>query len=225
MNTVAIILAIVVVLLFYILYTFFLLKSTELSSSADLNGKPPSIPIVNSPSSTRYAYGIWIYVNSWSSSIADKTIFQRDNNIMVSLDKNTPTLKCDITMSGTPSTVKTLVLTDNFPLQKWVHIVISVDGQYVDGYLDGKLIKSGRMVNASNGPKDPPNSSNMELGSGWDANVSKFRHWSEPLNPQTVYDEYMNGNGQNGVGNYISSWGIDLSIFKDNVQQTTINLL
>ena len=223
MNTVAIILAIVVVLLFYILYSFFLLKSTELSSSADLNIEPPSIPIVNSPSSTRYAYGIWIYVNSWNASATDKIIFQRANNIVLALDNSSPILKCNITMTGTTPS-KSIILTDNFPLQKWVHIVISVDGQYVDGYLDGKLVKSGRMVTDAGGPKDPPGDDNMELGGGWDANVSKFQHWSEPLNPQTVWDEYMKGNGQNRFSNYISSYGIDLSIFKDNIQQTTVSL-
>ena len=80
MNAIAIILAIVVILLFYILYRFFMLKSTELTQTASLLDSNPSIPIENKPTSTRYSYGIWIYVNSWNSSI-EKTIFERTNNI------------------------------------------------------------------------------------------------------------------------------------------------
>ena len=80
MNGIAIILAIVVILLFYILYRFFMLKSTELTSTASLLEQNPKISIENKPTSTRYSYGIWIYVNSWDSSI-DKTIFERTNNI------------------------------------------------------------------------------------------------------------------------------------------------
>jgi hypothetical protein len=224
MNTVAIILAIVVVLLFYILYKYFMLKSTELSKSASLSATNPAIPITNSPSSLRYAYGIWIYVNSWNTGVS-KTIFSRTNNIKLYLDSTAPVLKCDITMNG-GAAIKTLEITDNFPLQKWAHVVVSVDNQYVDAYLDGKLIKSGRMIDGQNGPATPT-SKDMIIGGGttFDAYVSKFQHWAEPIDPQIVWNEYMSGNGQSRVTNFISSYGIDLSIIKDNIEQSKYSIL
>lgn len=222
MNTVAIILAIVVVLLFYILYKYFLLKSTELSKTASLNASNPAIPITNNPSSLRYAYGIWVFVNSWNTGVS-KTIFARDKNIMVYLDSTAPVLKCDIAING--GTRKTLEITDNFPLQKWVHVAISVDNQYVDAYLDGKLIKSGRMVDGQNGPATPT-SKDIIIGGGttFDAYVSKFQHWAEPIDPQTVWSEYMSGNGQGRVKSFISSYGIDVSIVKDNIEQSKYSI-
>lgn len=222
MNTVAIILAIVVVLLFYILYNFFLLKSTELTASADLNGAPPAIPITNGANNLRYAYGIWIYVNSWSSS--SKTIFSRPDSIHLSLGANAPVLNCDFTLNDTAKTKNTIQITDNFPLQKWTHIVVSVDNQYVDAYLDGKLIKSGRVGDDTKMP-NKPTGDNIAIGSGWDAHVSKFQHWTEPIDPQTVWTEYMDGNGQGNVTNFASSYGIDLSILKDNVKQSTYKIM
>ena len=223
MNTVAIILAIVVVLLFYILYKYFMLNSTELSKSASLSATNPAIPIVNSPSSLRYAYGIWLYVNSWNTGVS-KTIFSRTNNIKLYLDSTAPVLKCDITMNG-GAAIKTLEITDNFPLQKWAHVVVSVDNQYVDAYLDGKLIKSGRMIDGQNGPATPTGK-DMIIGGGstFDAYVSKFKHWAEPIDPQTVWSEYMSGNGQSRVTSFISSYGIDLSIIKDNVEQSKYSI-
>ena len=222
MNTVAIILAIVVVLLFYILYKYFMLKSTELTKSASLNASNPAIPITNSPSSLRYAYGIWIYVNSWNTGVS-KTIFSRDKNIKLYLESTAPVLKCDITMNG--GSTKTLEITDNFPLQKWAHVVVSVDNQYVDAYLDGKLIKSGRMVDGQNSPATPTTPS-MIIGGGttFDAYVSKFQHWTEPIDPQSVWSEYMSGNGQARLTSFISSYGIDLSIIKDNIEQTKYSI-
>jgi hypothetical protein len=222
MNTVAIILAIVVVLLFYILYNFFLLKSTELTASADLNGVPPAIPITNGANSLRYAYGIWIYVNSWSSG--SKTIFSRPDNITLSLDSGSPVLNCDFTLNDTAKTKTTVKITDNFPLQKWTHIVVSVDNQYVDAYLDGKLIKSGRVGSDTTMPNSPTGD-NIVIGSNWDAHVSKFQYWAEPIDPQTVWTEYMDGNGQGNVTSFASSYGIDLSILKDNVKQSTYNIM
>jgi hypothetical protein len=227
MNLVAIILAIVVILLFYVLYNFFLLKSTELTKTASLNAKNPSIKIENSPTSLRYAYGIWIYVHSWDSSI-EKTIYSRTNNIKVYFDKTSPILKCDITMDNEAS--NTLEITDNFPLQKWTHIMVSVDNQYVDSYIDGKLIKSGRMytskiagTDGSNAttPKSPTDV-DMILGgeTTFDAYISKFQHWDKPTDPQTAWNTYNEGNGQGSMKNFVSSYGIDLSILKDNVEQS-----
>lgn len=246
MNAIAIILAIVVILLFYILYRFFMLKSTELTQTASLLDSNPSIPIENKPTSTRYSYGIWIYVNSWNSSI-EKTIFERTNNIKLYFADTAPILKCDITMAdgqplaaGASAPTTTLEITDNFPLQKWVHIVTSVDNQYLDAYLDGKLIKSGRLyteavaadtaagttASPESTPKTPEDQA-MTIGGGtnYDAYIAKFNHWSLPLDPQTVWSIYNEGNGQSGMNNYISSYGIDLSILKDNVEQSKYSIL
>jgi hypothetical protein len=221
MNWIAIGLAILVVLLFYILYKFFLLKSTEMSASASLNATNPSITI-NKPGGLRYAYGIWIYVNSWDSTY-EKTIFERISNIKLYLDANSPTLKCGITTSATTNPVVPVTITDNFPLQKWVYIVVSVDGQYIDTYLDGKLVKSARMV--ADGGEIPivDSSSQMILGSAnlWDAHVAKFTHWTEPIDPATVWSNYMSGNGQNNsLSNAVSSYGVDFTILQDNVAQS-----
>lgn len=222
MNIVAFILAVVIVILFYILYRYYFVKSTELAKTASLSASNPVIPIVNSPGSLRYAYGIWIYVNSWNTGVS-KTIFGRSNNIKLYLDSIAPVLKCDIGMNG--GTVKTLEITDNFPLQKWVHVVISVDNQYVDAYLDGKLLKSGRMISGKNGPANPT-SKDMVIGGGtsFDAYISKFQHWTEPIDPQAVWNEYMSGNGQARLTNFISSYGVDLSIVKDNIEQSKYSI-
>ena len=122
MNWVAIGLAILVILLFYILYTFFLMKSTELTTTASLSSSNPPIDI-NRPNGLRYAYGIWIYVNSWDSN-TDKTIFKRDSSIKLFFDSLKPELQCELYVNQDNVSV---TITDNFPLQKWVHVVISVD--------------------------------------------------------------------------------------------------
>jgi len=70
-----------------------------------------------------------------------------------------------------------------------------------------------------------PTGDNIVIGSGWDAHVSKFQHWAEPIDPQTVWTEYMDGNGQGNVTNFVSSYGIDLSILKDNVKQSTFKIM
>ena len=227
MNTVAIGLAILVLVLLYVLYYFFMLKSITLMKTANLNTTNAGIKIVNSPTSSRYAYGLWVYVNSWDTSI-NKVIFAREKNMSLRFDNSAPILKLDIKMTnGMP---KTMEITDNFPLQKWVYVVVSVDNQYVDAYIDGKLIKSGRMFDGKTSPFAVPNTPGNDdiiLGGGtrFDAYISNFKHWSEPVDPQIVWNEYMEGNGQSSVSSILSSYGISLAVSKDNVEQSKYKLL
>ena len=60
MNTFAFILGIIIVLLIYILYKFFTQKATTLVETSNLNENQDPISIKNSPTSTRYTYGVWI---------------------------------------------------------------------------------------------------------------------------------------------------------------------
>jgi hypothetical protein len=229
MNTFAIGLVILVVILLYVLYRFFGLQTTELITTASLTGSNPAIPIKNSPSGTRYSYGIWVYVNSWDTSVS-KTIYGRAENIRLYFDNISPTLKCDIAMNKSNSQPMTVEITDSFPLQKWTQIIVSVDNQYLDAYLDGKLVKSARIykedTNGNDMPKVPSASAAMSLGGGtvFDAYVSKFKHWSMPINPQIAWSSYMEGNGESSMKSYVSSYGIDMAILKDNVEQSKFRL-
>lgn len=229
MNTIAIGLVILVIILLYVLYRFFGLQTTELITTASLNGSNPAIPIKNSPSGTRYAYGIWVYVNSWDTSVS-KTIYARDNNIKLYFDTVSPTLKCDIAMNKADSNPITVEITDSFPLQKWTQIIISVDNQYLDAYIDGKLVKSARAYKedekGNDMPKVPSASAAMSLGGGtmFDAYVSRFKHWTMPINPQIAWSSYMEGNGDSSLKSYVSSYGVDMSILKDNVEQSKFRL-
>jgi hypothetical protein len=142
MNTTVIVLGIIIVILLYVLYKYFTNLTTTLQSQASLNLQVPAISKINNATATRYAYSIWIYVNTWNTNVAH-TIMSRQNNLRLYLDQYAPNLKFDIFMSDGKS-YQTMLITDNFPLQKWTHIIISIDNQYVDAYLDGKLIQSHR---------------------------------------------------------------------------------
>ena len=182
------------------------------------------VDITSKPTSTRYAYGIWIYVNEWDPTIT-KVIFERENNVKLYLDKMSPTLKCDIAMSA--SDPETVNITDNFPLQKWTHLIVNADNQYFDFYLDGKLIKSVRAHAENSIPKQPLKNTQMTLGDGaaFDAHVTRFYHWNQPIDPHTAWKTYMAGNGQSTLTNSIGSYGVNLHVLKDNIEYTKFQLL
>lgn len=224
MNNLVLFLGIILIVLIYILYMYFTMNSTTLFSSEKLFNTKKMVDITSKPTSTRYAYGIWVYVNEWDSNIT-KVIFERENNVKLYLDKMSPTLKCDITMSA--SDPETVNITDNFPLQKWTHIIVNADNQYFDFYLDGKLVKSIRAHADNSIPKQPLKNTQMTLGDGaaFDAHVTRFYHWNQPIDPHTAWKTYMAGNGQSTLTNVGSSYGVNLHVLKDNIEYTKFQLL
>ena len=214
MNYTFIILGIIVAVLIYVLYLYFSDDSTKLFEYEDLSKSGKIIGSGDLHTSGNYAYGFWIYINNYSGG---KTLLQRGSNanpsLKVYLPGSTPTLKVDIkTTAGT----ETINVTNNFPIQKWVHVVVSKDVQVVDVYIDGKLVKSHMLEASSIGHEGDLTSDAFE------AFMARLKTWKHGLNPQTVYDEYMKGNGQTGM---ITGYGVDVSLLRDNIEQTKFSLL
>ena len=235
MTPTTILLFVVILLLVYVLYAYLTGTVTKMSQNANLNAAIPPITKVDGARNTRYGYSIWVYVNTWNNN-STKTIFSRPNSLRLYLDNTSPTLKLDLAMNGAPVNnvppTMTMNITNNFPLQKWVCVCVSVDNQFVDAYLDGKLVKSQRFYTLPPTvtiPQTPPDAtaSPVYLGNSqpgefapFDAFITEFKRWSVPIDPQSAWDTYLAGNGTNGVSRAFSSYGIDVSVLKNNVEQT-----
>jgi len=238
MNTIIIVLAIIIAFLVYILYRYFTNTSTQLNSTASLKNTVPPITSINSPTSTRYGYSIWVYINNWDNNV-NKVIFSRAGNLKLYLSKSTPTLNLDVTMAD--GSTQTVIITNNFPIQKWCFVAVSADNQFFDIYLDGKLVKSQRMFVAPSGSSPvgimpaKPSDSNVPIFLGnsdtstvpftsFDSFVASFQRFTAPIDPQTAWSTYYAGNGNNSVSKAISPYGINLNILKDNTLQSQITL-
>ena len=258
MNTVAIFLVIVIFVLIYILYKYFSVNASNLTKYADLNISNPAITNIQNATSTNYAYGVWVYVNNFNSNPQYKVLFHRDQNIVLYLDKTSPTLYCDVFLdngqwySRNPGATK-ITITNNFPVQKWTYVTLSVDGTFLDAYLDGKLVVSKKVTytnpstpSTTSIPKTPPtaitggttNGRNIEIGgnitnpsfassseiaSSWDAYLANLQRWTTSLAPGEVWASYMNGNGQSG--NWFTSYGVNMTVLQNNITQGTYTLI
>jgi len=218
MDYTIIILGIIIVFLVYYLYVNYIGTTSPMTKSADLNTAQPNITSINNPTNLNYAYGIWVYVNSWNNN-SDKMIFGRANNIKLYLDKNTPTLNCSVKTNQGDELV---MITDNFPLQKWVYVIVSVDGRIVDCYINGKLIKSQKLINDTIQPSDATKSP-IVFGT-FDALIANFTRFITPMDPQSAWNYYNLGNGVSGSSFSMGSYGANLSLIKDSIQFSNIKL-
>jgi hypothetical protein len=112
---------------------------------------------------------------------------------------------------------KTIIVSNNFPLQKWVYITVSVDNTIADIYLDGKLVKSIPIpLVVTNASKS------VVFGGGYNAYISQFQRWTTEIDPQTVWDTYMKNSG--GMTDMVGNYNVNLSLLKDNVVSSNFAL-
>jgi len=219
MNPYVILLGIIILLLVYILYSYFSSTATTISTFADLTKTNPEILAIANPTNMVYAYSTWVYVNSWSN--APHVLFSRANNFALYLDNTSPILKLDIKMS--PTNAQTISITNNFPIQRWTYVTISVDTQFVDCYLDGKLIVSNQLTAVPSTPPDATAGNGLKLGT-FDARLAKLMRYTNALDPQTVWNNYLQGNGQSST-NLLNGYGLNLTVLQNNVAQGTYSLM
>jgi hypothetical protein len=156
------------------------------------------------------------------------------NNIGVYIEGSSPTLKIDyvknniqaIPTSGSctdarqPNEKGTIVVTDNFPVQTWVHVIVSVSSKYIDTYVNGKLTKSIKESDGIYRPHLHP----ITFGTCSGTILAKLTRTTKATDPQTAWDKYSAGNGDSQLSKYLGTLGMDVSLKKDNVEYSKFNI-
>lgn len=226
MDTSLIILGVALVLVLYVVF-FFTTAKDSLADKLDL--AQVQTPIIatslTKPQHSKFSYEFWMYVygtkENATAGTAGKYIFYRNasaaanspKNIGLKLDSRIPSLTLDYTasrtVSGTTTTVPVdVVITDNLPLQSWVHVIVSVDNSYIDIYMNGKLVKSIKDTIAT--PSDEE-SIQFEISKTY---LAKFQRTASPTDPQTAWNHYLEGNGDNPIKKYTGDYNLALSFKK-----------
>ena len=226
MNYAFIILGVVFIfVLYYYLYSD---GSTMLSNKLDLSIVQPAIPVASiggSPDSRRYSIEMWMYVYNFdgtSKYIISRTAAETSSpikNIGIKLDSASPKLYVEYSKKGpTASSSVQQLITDNFPLQTWVHLIVSVDNSFIDVYMNGKLVKSFQdTINA------PSANSLIEYGQV-NCYLAKLTRTLSATDPQTAWDHYIAGNGENPLAKYLASFGLSMTLQKNNQDYSKITV-
>lgn len=220
-------------LVVYVLFTFFFKsgKKTSIASEIHLARAQPDVgPPLPSPGAVNFTYSLWLYVNSWSGA-GEKLIFSAVDNsstpkVMQKLffdGSDTAKLLYSARhakVSGQDSQTNVIQITDAFPLQKWVHLVVVTSGDNLDFYLDGKLRHSATLS-----AKAEQNTHAIKFGKDFDCHLSKFyREIDTSLRaPIEVEREYLRGSGARAFASASSVHG-SVQITKDGEVASQIRL-
>jgi hypothetical protein len=218
MNYTLVILGIVLLLVIYILYKVLDEKSRSVASKMDLKVSNQSVAVENTgkADSARYYISTWIYVNNLADIASGTPIYKLENSTTKYLElllTSSAVLRYKI--MDTQPAEQTYTIMSNFPLQKWVNIIISVDNDTVDLYIDGKLIRSHKVENGIQ--QISKTGTNIIFGSPVDAYLAKMERQPKAMDPTNAWNKYMEGNGGNYFSRMFANYGGNFTITKDDL--------
>jgi hypothetical protein len=205
-----------------------LLNNTYLGAIVDRN-KPQTVApsAITEPYTSKYTIGFWIYINTFSTTIDEflyyGTSTDKKQICVFKMDKNAPILSTSVlTGVGGSTSLETIQITDNLPIQSWVHVLVSVSSNYVDCYLNGKLLVSQQLAKPSasipvaTNPSTEKPTLNLVGGKEVDVYVTKLMRISNPIDPQTAWTYYNQGNGNPSFSGSGSAYHLEIDLTKDS---------
>ena len=227
MNYTFIILGIILLVIIFILYKVFTEKKTKIESSKTLSTKNNYYTDLKNPGSPKYYIGIWLYVRSLPDT-ESKCVWNIDdtNDVLgLYLDNN-----AKLFYKYYDSADKQQHIMDGFPLQRWTHVILSVDSnKLIDTYVDGKLMMSHNVSltqpNATSNLQEAPLIAygGITPTVTMQAEIAGFERVPTTMNPQTAWKKYLAGNGGNAFTRFFKTWGISLVLTKDDVDQKALS--
>jgi hypothetical protein len=112
----------------------------------------------------------------------------------------------------------------NVPLQAWTNLIMVLNGQALDCYLDGKLVRTCLM------PGVPKVAAAGDLiltpnGNSFQGYTGNFQYFNRAVNPREAYAIYREGfGGSNWLSNLFNKYRIKLAFMKDNQEVNSFEI-
>ena len=213
MNYLVIGLVFILVIILY--YAYYYLTNNTLTSGLQELRRPTTKQYqdLKNPTAITYSYQCWLYFTAPGTNAA---VFSRGpgetntNEFEVILNGQELILKGGKGLA-TPTTI--MSITKNFPMQKWTYLVINVSNlQTYEAYINGKLVKTVTVSNATNYKPNSSMSSLVVGNAALSGYVTKFIRDTTVMDAKTVWTTYLSGNGLSNFFSGLMPYGLTMSI-------------
>jgi hypothetical protein len=234
MNYILIIIGFIVVVAIYMLYKYFT-NTTLTSGVMDLSkSNDYTYDKLKSPTSKIYSLAGWVFMTGQTPGSSGGFIFKRESTegstktINIGLYFNGTSMDLfggDAPNSSTLPTNKLFSITNQIPLQKWVYVVVNVNGDLVEVYLNGKIVKTVQIQDNKLTTKFSPTATLKVGDPAIKGYITQFSMIPELIGASTVWKNYLNGNGVgNQFLNYFMPYNINMAVTKDDVLQRQFSI-
>jgi hypothetical protein len=235
MNLLTVFIFVLIIVLIYAVYKLLTKTTTTVSGFSDAS-KALTVPDQKSNAN----YSVWIYVDAWKNTATaatqyKKNILTRLGTVNTSasatgtapiyllhLDNATNDLHLRIALSGAANVTTTYQTCTirNIKLQKWVNITMSIYGNTVDLYLDGKLVKTCVLTAMPIALTDTNLYVGGSIGVSTDGDlvgyISNVLYKNDYFTPEDAWDIYSAGYGGAGMFDFANRYKLNFSITKEN---------
>ena len=166
-----------------------------------------SVPIEranNQEYGLEFSWAIWLNITDLGKTGEYQHIFHKgDNNIQTEGDNigmnfpnNAPGLYLSpnsnelVVVMNTFTTINEEIKIPNIPMNKWLHVVIRIENNNMDIYINGTLAKRHVLANV---PKQNYGNVNVGLNGGFQGYISDLRYFSHALQPGEIIAIVDNG--------------------------------
>lgn len=180
---------------------------------------------------SRYSISTWIYINDWNTNfgqIKNIVTYPRgsgtNSNFIIQLKENTNDLDILIPTGTTTYTTQTITF-NNISIQKWVNIIVCVDTNSSDLYINGKLVNSISYDNVSSTPSSQSSLTFSKDGIGFNGSISGSRFYNKFLTPQECWTIYTDGFSNSLLGSFMNRYNASIVFYKDRKTINEINFM
>tara|TARA_Y100000389_G_scaffold67146_1_gene63375 strand:- start:1003 stop:1728 length:726 start_codon:yes stop_codon:yes gene_type:complete len=233
------IVALIGLLVYVINYLFFqqnkaLSKCTPATKKQEIKAKK----LKGSHNDNNYAYSIWFYVTDWQYRLSESkdllvrgsmsghsspriTLAPYENNLTVSITTvQQKTNDVYNGLAGRPPSKDHNCTIENFPLQRWVNLIVSLNNRTLDLYLDGKLVRTCILP----APAKIHNNAPVLItpGGGFKGFTSNLQFFTDPLNPQQCFNIYRAG--PKCDSDFLSKYKLKVTYLVDNKEEAEFTI-
>ena len=226
MNSKLVLAVVVIILLLYVIFKALTTSYTTLGTMQKWSNQT-TLQGSNLPNSFKAnsSISVWFYIKKWINGTNVISFHSNERGsdpiFKVQFKNNTNTIQI-FPRSGTSGDDNCEIA--DFPLQKWVNLIVSFNSSAMDVYVDGKLIKSC-VVNMGSKLGE---TKSIVLGDdttlpndvGFITNV-KLK--ASPIAPQEAWDIYSQGFGGSPWSDLLNKYKVKLSFIVDNQEQASVS--
>jgi len=223
MNLLTIFVFVLILVLIYVVYKLMTQTTMKVSGFSDAS-RLVKVNCDKFGVSSNYGYSTWIYIDAWvntGGTQRKKNVLSRVTSANIDLfnlylDNAQNNLNLLIKGTTTPCIIK------NIKLQKWVNITMSVYGNTVDMYLDGKLVRTCVLTAPSTGMTT---TDTLYVGGGYTTSwgdgdlrgyISNVVYKSDYFTPEEAWTIYSAGYSGAGMFDFVNRYKLNFSIVKDD---------
>jgi len=225
MNSKLVLAVIVILLLLYVIFKALTTTYTSLGMMQKW-GNETTLTGSNLPNSFKAnsAISMWFYIKNWMSDTKIIQFWKGSETLFQVQFKNAQENTIQIFPRSNQSVIAEVCEVTEFPLQKWVNLIISFNGSAMDVYVDGKLVKScvvnqgSKLANTDKIILGDESKKDNDVGF-----ITNVKLKAAPIAPQEAWDIYSQGFGGSPWSDLLNKYKVKLSFIVDNQEQASVS--